>query len=287
MRLPIVSAFLLTLLASPPTSAGPSANDIVLSSGVQGGLIVHLGCGDGQLTGSLRIGDAFLVHGLDVDPTTVDQARTHIGSLTREGQVSADVFDGRHLPYADNLVNLILVSDAHDVSRDELLRVLAPGGVAISIPPSSFLADPLKKPRPQEIDEWTRYLHGPDNNAVAEDTVVGPPRYHQWISGPHISRSHDHLASVSAVMSAAGRLFSIVDQGSIAFAGASPRWRLVARGEFNGIRLWEREISSWEYHLRDFRSGPPEIARRLKAMLNDWRAQVEAKIPEPNPDYKP
>jgi hypothetical protein len=30
------------------------------------------------------------------------------------------------------------------------------------------------------LDEWGHYLHGPDNNAVARDTVVGPPRRFQW-----------------------------------------------------------------------------------------------------------
>ena len=34
----------------------------------RGGLVVHLGCGDGKLTAALRTGDAYLVHGLDVDP---------------------------------------------------------------------------------------------------------------------------------------------------------------------------------------------------------------------------
>jgi outer membrane protein assembly factor BamB len=122
------------------------------------------------------------------------------------------------------------------------------------------------KPWPDETDEWTHYLHGPDNNAVARDSVVGPPRHVQWISKPRFSRSHDHLASVSVVVSSGGRVFSIVDEGSIAFAGASPRWRLVARDAFNGVRLWEREISSWEYHLRDFRSGPADLGRRLVAV---------------------
>jgi len=67
-------------------------------------------------------------------------------------------------------------------------------------------------------------------------------------------------------VSGRGRIFSIVDEGSIAFAAASPRWKLVARDAFNGIRLWERKITDWEYHLRDFRSGPVDIARRLVAV---------------------
>ncbi|MBM3236741.1 sulfatase [Candidatus Poribacteria bacterium] len=31
----------------------------------------------------------------------------------------------------------------------------------------------------------------------------------------------------------------------------------------------------------------PDITQKLKEMLVDWREKVEAKIPEPNPDYKP
>jgi hypothetical protein len=31
----------------------------------------------------------------------------------------------------------------------------------------------------------------------------------------------------------------------------------------------------------------PELARQLKNILAEWREQVEAKIPEPNPEYKP
>jgi outer membrane protein assembly factor BamB len=69
-------------------------------------------------------------------------------------------------------------------------------------------------------------------------------------------------------VSTGGRLFYIVDTGSIAFAGARPRWRLIARDAFNGIKLWDRKISTWEYHLRDFRSGPVDIARRLVAVGN-------------------
>ena len=35
----------------------PIPRDIPTESGVQGGLIVHLGCGEGELTGALRVND--------------------------------------------------------------------------------------------------------------------------------------------------------------------------------------------------------------------------------------
>jgi outer membrane protein assembly factor BamB len=43
------------------------------------------------------------------------------------------------------------------------------------------------------------------------------------------------------------------------------RWFLVARDAFNGVELWRKPVSPWEWHLRGFRSGPPELSRALVA----------------------
>ncbi|MHC4351772.1 MAG: outer membrane protein assembly factor BamB family protein, partial [Planctomycetota bacterium] len=77
---------------------------------------------------------------------------------------------------------------------------------------------------------------------------------------------HDHLASLSAAVSANGRLFYIIDEGPIASVEAPSRWMLVARDAFNGIMLWKREVAPWEDQLRPFRSGPTELPRRLVAL---------------------
>ena len=45
------------------------------ATGVKGGLIVHLGCGDGSFTAALRVSDKFLVHGLDTNVANVARAR--------------------------------------------------------------------------------------------------------------------------------------------------------------------------------------------------------------------
>ena len=268
MRTRVAATFLLALplvfSASASVGAESLAEEIVAASGVRGGLAVHLHCGDGRLTAALKIGDGWTVQGLDADADNVARARAHIGSLKLGGRVSAARFDGRNLPYADNLVNLVVAENLGTVAMGEVLRVLCPGGVLCVRDGSTWTA--TVKPWPDDIGQWTHYLHGPDNNAVADDQVVGPPRHIQWIGEPRFSRSHDHLASVSAMVSSGGRLFSIVDTGSIAFAAAEPRWRLVARDAFSGVRLWEREVSPWEYHLRDFRSGPADLARRLVAV---------------------
>ena len=239
--------------------AAQTAKQIIGATGVKGGLVVHVGCGRGKLTAALRANDSYLVHGLDAGADNVAKAREHIRKLGLCGKVSAERWTGKHLPYADNLVNLLVAEELGGVTNEEVMRVLAPLGVAY------VGGKKTVKPRPKEIDEWTHFLHDASNNAVAKDTVVGPPRRYQWIAGPTWARSHDHLSSLSALVSANGRIFYIVDEGPIASVAIAPKWFLVARDAFSGVLLWKRRVSPWEGHLRNFRSGPAEIARRLVA----------------------
>ena len=88
-----------------------AAGKILEASGVRGGLIVHLGCGDGKLTAALRAGDSYLVHGLDCQAAQVDSAREYLTSQGLYGPVSVDRWNGSRLPYIDNAVNLLVVSD--------------------------------------------------------------------------------------------------------------------------------------------------------------------------------
>jgi len=152
---------MMALLALSPTAGASEAPR---------GLIVHLGCGDGSLTAALGAHVGALVQGLDSDPANVATARAHIRAKGLYGRVSAQVFDGKTLPYVDNLVNALVAKELGDVPMAEVVRVLAPLGVA------RIGGKRTVKPWPAAIDEWPQYLHGPDNNAVAQDTVVGPPR---------------------------------------------------------------------------------------------------------------
>lgn len=245
-------------------SADAIAAQILSGAGVKGGLIVHAGCGDGKLTAALCAGAPYLVHGLDADAKNVDSAREHIRALGLYGKVTVAQWNGKALPYADNLVNLFVAEDAAQPAPAEVMRVLAPNGVAYLKQNGKW--NKTVKPRAKEIDEWTHFLHGPDNNAVAKDSLVASPRHLQWFADPMWTRSHDTLSSISAVVSAHGRIFSIVDEGSIAAVALPPKWTLVARDAFNGVLLWKRAIDPWEGHLRGFRSGPTELPRRLVAI---------------------
>ncbi|MGM0531204.1 MAG: PQQ-binding-like beta-propeller repeat protein [Bacteroidota bacterium] len=239
------------------------ANQILEETGTEGGFIVHQGFNEGRFTAALRADDRYLVHGISPDKDKVEKARAYIHDFGSYGEVSVEQWDKEALPYTDNLVNLLVAEQPGKLSMDEVMRVLAPEGVAYIKQEGGWKKK--VKPRPSEIDEWTHYLHGPDNNAVARDSAVGPPQHLQWEAGPEFLRSHEHMASISAVVSAGGRIFSIVDEGPTAFIAAPSNWKLVARDAFNGVRLWEKKIEPWEYRLRGFRSGPPELKRRLVA----------------------
>ena len=252
----------LTIVLSVIPCAWGGAVESAKSSGIQGGLVVHVGCGDGKTTAALRAGDSFIVQGIDTDPADAAATRALAKKLGLSGKVLADTFDGKALPYTDNLVNLLVVSEAYQVSKDEMLRVLSPGGVALLV--KGDACEKITKAR-KNIDEWTHYLHGPDNNAVARDTVVGPPRHMQWLGGPRWTRTHHGLNSISAVVTAQGRLFYIVDESTAASNVVPGKWTIVARDAFSGVELWKSKIESWVSHRVGFRSGPPQVTRLLVA----------------------
>ncbi len=240
------------------------ARQILDASGVKGGLVVAIGCGSPVLLAQLRAGDSYLVQGLDRDPRNVADARTHLAEKGLYGPITAVRWEGSQLPYVDNVVNLIVITcDTGQFSQDELTRVLAPLGVIADARKERI--EFTRKEWPAERDEWTHYLYDASNNAVSKDTVVGPPQGLRWTCGPGYARSHEHLASMSAMVTAGGRIFYIIDEGPISSVYLRSQWKLVARDAFSGVMLWKKPISNWEARLRGFRSGPPEIGRRMVA----------------------
>ncbi|MBL05427.1 MAG: hypothetical protein CMJ99_07315 [Planctomycetes bacterium] len=264
-------AVLLCFVAWVPAAAGEEseaevralAAKIITESGVKGGLVVHAGCGDGRLTAALGESGPWLVHGLGRDGKLVAGAREHIESLGRYGRVSVEAWKGGSLPYADNLVNLIISRSPDDIDRAEAMRALVPEGILLV--ERSGRWERTVKPRPDDIDDWTHFLHGPDNNAVSRDRQVGPPRHIQWIGDPKFSRAHEQAASFSAAVTSGGRMFYIIDETPPVDIRLKARWSLVARDAFNGLLLWKRPMQNWVNQLRRFRSGPASLPFRLVA----------------------
>ncbi|MBN1912134.1 MAG: class I SAM-dependent methyltransferase, partial [Pirellulales bacterium] len=224
------------VLAEEPVKPDPAsqaaARQILEATGVQGGLIVHLGCGDGRLTAALHASDSYLVQGLDTDAANVAKARKYVLDRGLYGKVTVDRLAGPRLPLIDNLANLIVAESLGDVSKAEVMRALCPGGVAYLKRGNTW--EKTVEPRPTNIDEWTHYLHDSSNNAVAKDTVIGPPRGLQWVGSPRYGRHHDRMSSVSAAVSTKSRVFYIIDEGSRKSIITPPHWTLVARDAFNG-----------------------------------------------------
>lgn len=252
------------------------ADSLPEKAGIRGGVAVHVGCNNGQLTAELRTSERFLVHGLDTSSADIEKAKAYIDSLGLYGEVSAETYDGVHLPYGDNVVNVVVIEDPAQLTADEVMRVLTPGGVALvksdcplldssSLDKSGQVDGWTKytKPWPKSIDEWTHFLYDATGNAVSKDETVGHPRHLQWYAGPKHTRHHDALASMSAMTSSDGRLFYILDEGPISVIHQPSKWRLIARDAFNGKLLWKREIPDWMTHLYNFRAGPQQLPRRL------------------------
>jgi len=251
-------------------AAQTTPRQILDATGTTGGLIVHLGCGDGQLTAALAQSAAqgCVVQGLERDAQKVEQARRHLRSLGIYGPVSVAGFEGPKLPYADNLVNLLLIERPelmadHGLTQAEIRRVLVPRGVAYLKQGTRGIK--TVNPRPDAIDEWTHYLHDASNNAVAHDLLVGPPRRLQWTAGPPHMRSHEHIPGLYALVSSGGRIFYIVDEAPIASIRCTPRWRLAARDAFNGVLLWERPLEDWFPHIVNWGQTPRQLERKLVA----------------------
>jgi len=174
------------------------------------------------------------------------------------------------LPYAENTVRHLVCDEA--VAEQEVLRVLRPLGTARIKTESGWRE--LTKPWPDDIDEWTHWLHGPGSNPVAADRRVGVPRRLLWTATPRRSRSHEKSPSLTGMVSARGRLFYICDEAPVSVGGKLPdRWRLVARDAFSGALLWKQDVPDWGWQAwspgepMNLRWGNPRfIHRRLVAV---------------------
>jgi len=142
----MVSGLVTLILALSVAVCAGEAEEILDATGIKGGLIVHVGCGDGKLTAALAVGgvstrrdaagrgrpahSSFLVHGLDADAANVEKARAHVQSLGLYGPVAIDRLTGGRLPYVEGLANLVVAENLGNVPMAEVMRVLCPNGVA-------------------------------------------------------------------------------------------------------------------------------------------------------------
>lgn len=260
----LLGTFVFTLGAEIAQAGSLCAKKIYQATGVQGGLVVHVGCGDARLTASLRRNERYLVHGLDADSQCIAKARESLHAKGLYGAISVSRLDGQRLPFVGNTVNLLVITDSGSrISDEEILRVLAPRGAAIALSnspasrlessnwqPASSIGDGyvlLRKPIPPDTDQWSHFLHDASGNAVANDRQVGPPNRLRWVAGPRWCRSHEIPSSVNAVVTAGGRIFTIFDEGPTGvYKGLPQNCKLIARDAANGLLLWKVPMRRWQ-----------------------------------------
>jgi len=247
-----------------------TAEEILRLSGIAAGLCVHLECGDGRLLAELGRNGRFLAHGVSTDAAAAAAARKRLAGEGLAGLAGAEVLPLDRLPYADNLVNLLIADDlpaliAKGLKPREILRVLCPEGTAcLGVAPAkrkqieaqmgeagirnvrfeqkSRLWLVLTKPRPAGMDDWTHWNHGADGNRVSHDLLTERPNQIQWIAGQHWGSPRIEgvpgAGSALGVRSANGRNYYILGGGPFAGSGH----HLVGRDAFNGVMLWTRGI---------------------------------------------
>ena len=286
------------------------AKAIGKSDGCPGGLQVVLGSAQADLAIALAETGVFDTQLLVSKPDDLQRERAILIGQQASGQVSAlcDRTGYRALPYADNLLNRIVFPDWTDavnpaVTANEIARVVAPGGMIfvdagatehlnkVGLQPKGEVAAlaSFTKPWPRDIDEWTHHAHGADGNAVARDRRVGPPRRYQWFAEPRWMRTHESESSISAIVTAAGRIYSIIDvapPGLFGPKGGSGDWYLAAQDAFNGQYLWKVPIAQWgwEYWQTNWFMGRPgdlplNLQKRLVAQGNRVYATLGYRAP--------
>jgi outer membrane protein assembly factor BamB len=204
---------------------------------VPGGLCVVIGEVDPDLVRKCT-GGTWVVHALSRDRAALDDVRRNHDVVAHTGaEFQASLWTTNPLPYVDNLANLIFCDLALDISDEELLRVLRPGGRAHV--GTGAEAQLLMKPPSDGTDEWPHPWHRPSGGLVTDDETLGIPTGIQWVQGPLFAMA-GRKTSTQSVVIAGGRMFAVTQNVVENIGREEMPYYLVARDAYNGILLWKQ-----------------------------------------------
>ncbi len=277
IRIPYWVAFfvlpsLLAGAAQPdaPASKSADAEAIFKVSGVSSGFFIHLNCGSTKASAALTVALARqgrgLVHGLAREDAALQRVRSAVHTAGMSGRAMAEKWSEKSLPYLPNLARLVVVEDlaGFGISREEILRVIAPGGVLCEKKNGAWVS--TVKPRPKTMDDWTHPHHGADGNLVSEDKEIQFPISLRWIDGTPSGRGgFGSCASCRGVVFAGGRCITIsVDDPGNPHTGRQDAF-LMARDAYSGFPLWTLDCKeTWGKVELDWRNTWPLVASDTK-----------------------
>ncbi len=217
------------------------------------GLCLVVDPADGASVAAVAKASRLYVQGCTWESKNIQTSRDTISKAGLADRASMAWIEADFLPYADNLINLVVCANwGHKpVALEEVVRVLAPGGMAIlgndgNAAATDGLEAKLKqagvkqfkaldrkgwisfvKSADPDYGSWTHNFGGPDLSYIGDDKVAGPWSEVRWIGDP---RWGALAGTYSGRVAGGGRFY-------YAEARADHTW-WVGRDAYNGTELW-------------------------------------------------
>jgi len=262
--------------AAAASAAGESAvaTRIAELAGIRRGVCSVLGADNAALALELARSGDFIVNLLDPRGRVIETVKKSADEAGLYGKtITADQGPLNKLPYADNLVDLVVsvqltAAGLEKLSLPEILRVLRPRGKAVigrlrgtdtgertltEVQLDSWLKSAAGVEFSMDADrygfwavvtgpplkgaaDWTHWEHGPDNNPVSRDTAIRAPYMTHFLGLPY------YISMPAITTVAGGRIFTAV--GHIAHHRREEPWlnTLIAQNGYNGTVLWTRKL---------------------------------------------
>ncbi|MGD0901243.1 MAG: PQQ-binding-like beta-propeller repeat protein, partial [Thermoguttaceae bacterium] len=183
---------------------------------------------DIAVAAALADAPCWTVHCLVRAPARRDELLAQAQARGLGGRISASVWTGGRLPYANRLVT-VLVADldalgAAAPARDELLRVVAPLGVLATGVGGTWKYETA--PVPADMDAWPQWRHDAGRSRSSLDRLAGPSEELQWEAG----QVH-------------GEFPRLVADGIVITISDSKPAVCRAYNAFTGTLLWQRTVA--------------------------------------------
>ncbi|MCE5278955.1 MAG: PQQ-binding-like beta-propeller repeat protein [Planctomycetaceae bacterium] len=227
-----------------------AAEGILKTAGVDRGICLMLGCGDGQLAYELARQSRLRVIAVDTDAAAVASARRMFQAAGVYGACVAvhHVRSYDAIPFVGSFANIIVASQPlSDPAAAEAMRLLCPGsGVLIrggdtgchgGRSPAAISPTVTTLPPIATAGVWTHQYGLADNTSYGGEALAGAGSTLdlavQWVGEPGPRYQPDRNGRKPAPLAINGRLFG---QG---------RRRIVALDSFNGTVLWSLEMPAF------------------------------------------